>query len=111
MSAFDENVDFITKLIQDLTVRAIKAEDELAKLNKRKIAAIPDLIDALQECAEYLDEYTDAEYDADGSVIGNREMHLYSTVLRALEKAGELHDARGGGRILQEQGLATARDG
>lgn len=41
-----------------------------------------DVIDVLNECIEYLDDYSDAEY-VDGRPVGNRAMSLMGRVEEA----------------------------
>ena len=58
---------------------------QVAEADARLIAAAPDLIDALEECAEYFDDRADVNWEGDGP---NKEMQMFMAVKAALEKAG-----------------------
>lgn len=53
----------------------------------RAICAIPDMIDALNECEELLEGWADADFE-DGRYVGNPAMRLLMTVRDAMAKAG-----------------------
>lgn len=54
--------------------------------NARLMAAAPDLLAALQECAELLDDYSDVNDGGDGPVP-NRAMSLLQTAEAVIAKA------------------------
>jgi len=53
----------------EFIVRAVNAHDEL--------------IEALNECAEYFERFSDADYDQDG-FVPNKEMEMLSMIKRAM---------------------------
>lgn len=58
-------------------------------VNSRLIAAAPDMLEVLRECAEVLDNYSDVDDGDDGRPVANRAMQM----LRAIEDViGKVED-------------------
>jgi len=55
---------------------------------ERIVASAHDLVDALQQCAEFLDNYSDVNDGDDGQPVPNRAMSLLQYVDAVLAKAG-----------------------
>jgi hypothetical protein len=60
---------------------------EINVANGRLIASAPDLVEVLEECAEYFDGRADADHDETG-FVPNKEMRLLTLIQEALKKAG-----------------------
>jgi len=56
------------------------------KANARLISAAPDMLDALEQCAEYFDKFADADHDQDG-FVPNEAMQMLTLVMNAIAKA------------------------
>jgi len=59
-------------------------KDELIA-NARLISAAPDMLDALEQCAEYFDKFADADHDQDG-FVPNEAMQMLTLVMNAIAK-------------------------
>lgn len=55
--------------------------------NARLIAAAPDLLAVLHECAELLDDYSDVNDGDDGQPVANKAMAMLQVVEAAIAKA------------------------
>jgi hypothetical protein len=58
------------------------------EVNARLIAAAPDLLDALLEALEFIEDHADVSDGPDGSLRPNRAMQLCEPIRAALAKAG-----------------------
>jgi hypothetical protein len=54
--------------------------------NVHLLAAAPDMLDALEQCAEYFDKFADADHDQDG-FVPNEAMQMLTLVMNAIAKA------------------------
>jgi hypothetical protein len=77
-------------------LRVLSGRNEIARIfsghgqrqqNAQLIAAAPELLDALYECAEYLDNLSDVEDGDYGQPMPNKAMSLLTVVERAIAKA------------------------
>jgi hypothetical protein len=54
--------------------------------NVHLLAAAPDMLDALEQCAEYFDKFADADHDQD-VFVPNEAMQMLTLVMNAIAKA------------------------
>lgn len=66
---------------------AVLYSDERQAANALLIAAAPDMLDALHECADLLDNYSDVIDGDDGQPRPNRAMSMLTEIERIIRKA------------------------
>ena len=59
--------------------------DELIA-NAHLLAAAPDMLDVLEQCAEYFDKFADADHDQDG-FVANEAMQMLTLVMNVIAQA------------------------
>lgn len=47
---------------------------------QKSVKLTSNVLDLLTEVSDFLDNYTDAEYDSDGHIVGNRAMNLKASI-------------------------------
>jgi hypothetical protein len=73
----------VTRMQSAEHIYGIGREELIA--NARLISAAPDMLDALEQCAEYFDKFADADHDQDG-FVPNEAMQMLTLVMNAIAK-------------------------
>jgi hypothetical protein len=68
-----------------LSIAVVTQHEPNARANARLISAAPDMLDALEQCAEYFDKFADADHDQDG-FVPNEAMQMLTLVMNAIAK-------------------------